>query len=224
MSFYTSSADASTRTWSSWNNTSNDYSATSTASTSDYTWSSWNSGTTSWDSTTTTDSTATIWVSWNADDPSRYTIKHTIPYEPTQEELEERRQRIRDAQREAREEEERAKKREEEKEAAELRAKELLLDLIGEEQLKIYNDTGRLFVKGKQFDYVVRKTGFIQKLEKNKIQDICVHLGNRYKYPETDNVIAMKLLIENEENKMLKLANNQGSRERPEELELAACM
>ncbi len=117
-----------------------------------------------------------------------------------------------------------ATKLKEEKLLAETRAKELLLDLIGEEELKVYSETGRLFVKGKKFDYILQKTGFIQRIEKNKIVDMCVHLDNRFKFPETDNVVAMKLAIEEDEKGILKLANDHGSVKRPAELRKAACM
>jgi len=111
-----------------------------------------------------------------------------------------------------------------ERELAEEKAKKLLLDLIGEDQMAIYEETGRVFVKGRKYDYIVKKEGLVERIEKDKIQDLCVHLDNRSKYPPTDNVIAMKLSLENDERRILKLANKQGSRDLPEEMPLAACM
>ena len=93
------------------------------------------------------------------------------------------------------------------REAAEVKAQELLLDLIGEDQIEVYRKTGRLFVKGRKYDYIVKRGGGVARINKDKVSDLCIHLTNRHKYPDTDNVIAMKLAIEGSENKFLKLAN-----------------
>ena len=110
---------------------------------------------------------------------------------------------------------------------AETRAKDLLLDLIGKDELKVYEKTGRLFIKGQKYDYIIRRDktiGGLERIEKDKITDLCVHLQSISKYPKTDNVIALKLAIETDEEKVLSLANNHGSRDRPLKLERAACM
>lgn len=111
-----------------------------------------------------------------------------------------------------------------EKEAAEEKAKELLLDLIGSDEMKIYRETGRLFVKGAKYDYIVQREGFVKRVEKDKITDMCVHLRDKYKYPPTDNVIAIKTSLEHEEDNVLEMANYHSSEDRPEELPIAACM
>jgi hypothetical protein len=110
-----------------------------------------------------------------------------------------------------------------EAEEAESVAKELLLQLIGDEQFERYKKTGRIFVKGKgRYDYVVSKDAGIYRIEKNKVIDfvkqkkakgkhICIHLRERYKYPPTDNVIAMKMMIEAEERRFLKTGNLDNS-------------
>lgn len=126
---------------------------------------------------------------------------------------------------ERREREERTRLLREKKEAAELKAQELLLDMIGEEQLEVYKQTGRLFVKGRKHDYILQKGGFVLQVQKDKVVDLCVHLANRYTFPETDNVVALKLAIEDDEKSVVKLANNHGSRPRNEEtVPRAACM
>lgn len=111
---------------------------------------------------------------------------------------------------------------------AEIKAQELLLDLIGADELAIYKKTGRLFVKGQRFDYIIRRDrmiGGLQRIEKDKISDLCVHLDRRKSdCPKTDNVIALKLAIEADENRVLRLANNHGHRDRLNQLPLAACM
>lgn len=109
---------------------------------------------------------------------------------------------------------------------AELTARELLKDLISEEEMKTYEDTGRLLVKGKEFDYVLTK-GYqtsVLKVAKGKIislsdkmkikgRSLCVHPVNQSILPTTDRVIAMKLAIELEEKRMLGLANDHGEKE-----------
>ena len=110
---------------------------------------------------------------------------------------------------------------------AETRAKDLLLDLIGEDQLKIYEETGRLFVKGYKYDYVIKRDkviGGLERIEKDKITDLCVHLASKFKCPKTDNVIALKLAIESDEDNILRLANKQREHKRPAQLKKAACI
>jgi hypothetical protein len=105
-----------------------------------------------------------------------------------------------------------------EREEAENVALDLLLEIIGEEDYKRYKETGRLFVKGRHYDYVVNKSGGVHRIAKDKVVDfakkkvadgkfICVHPKNQYSYPETDNVISLKMWIENSENKFLKIGN-----------------
>lgn len=118
----------------------------------------------------------------------------------------------------------RYEKQHKEKENAERRAKELLLDLIGEKELKIYDKTGRLFVRGKEFDYIIPKEGFVQRIAKDKVTDLCIHLQDRHKFPDTDNVISLKLLAEADEEGFNKLANVHHSSSRPEKLLECACM
>jgi hypothetical protein len=153
--------------------------------------------------TSTTSSTTAVWYRWATSEPARRTSNQYRQRERSTSTI---------------------SKREKERKAAEAKAKQLLLDLIGKEDLDIYNETGRLFVKGKKYDYIIQKEGFIKRVEKKKITDLCVHLDNRYKYPSTDNVIAMKLAIEADEAQVLKLANNHGSSKRPKTLPRAACM
>ena len=109
-----------------------------------------------------------------------------------------------------------------EKAEAEAKAKDLLLDIIGENELAVYEETGRVFVKGKKNDYIVQREGFVQQIQKGKIQDLCAHI-NKNKYPLTDNVVAMKLLIESDEDQFLEIANRHGNR-KYDELPKAACM
>lgn len=137
----------------------------------------------------------------------------------SQEEAQEINHREEAARREANE---RYEKLQESKKRAEDRAKELLLDLIGEEELKVYERTGRVMVKGRKHDYIVSRDGsFVKRIEKDKIVDLCIHLAKSC--PETDNVIALKLLAEADEEALNEIANNHGSRDRPQELPECAC-
>ena len=86
--------------------------------------------------------------------------------------------------------------------------------MIGDEYLEVYKRTGRLFVKGKKYDYIIQKGGYIVQLKGNKVIDLCVHLEQRHAMPLTDDVIAMKLRIENGEKKVLELANEWGEQDR----------
>ena len=140
-------------------------------------------------------------------------------YQTPTETKEERAERLR------KEAEERAKQlaKNKAKQKAEEKAVKLLESLIGDE-IEVYKKTGRIFVKGKKGTYIVRKGRFVQKIEDDKIIDLCVHIKNSYKCPKTDNVIALKMLLENDEDHVLKLANRIGSESLPEELPLAACM
>jgi len=212
-SFSSSTTDGGT--WSSWVGTDTATTATGSTSGTWYTWIRCDSTATS--GTSTGDTT---WVRWT----TAAEIHDRNYGEGSIDRQEEQRRYRAGAAQEALERRERAATQQKEKEKAEIRAKDLLLDLIGEKELAVYNETGRLFVKGKKFDYIIQKSGFIKKISKEKITDLCVHLNNRYSFPETDNVIAMKLAIESDESGLLKLANDHGSVARPRELLKAACM
>jgi len=203
--------------WISW--TSGNGSPTSTAATSiddstdsfcaDSAWYYWNSH------SSTTDSFTATWNYWSSG-TGRTVIVTPILAARDPKDLE--RFRTIQAERLARE-----KKLAEEREDAEKRAKELLLDLIGEEELKIYEETGRILVKGREYDYILYSTGTVRRLEKDKMSDLCIHLVEKEKYPMTDNLIALKLLAEANEKEFNRLANVHRINDRPEELPKMAC-
>ena len=96
---------------------------------------------------------------------------------------------------------------------AETTAKVLLLDLVSQKEFDLYEKTGRLLVKGRKQSYIINKQGGVDIILNNdKIKDLCVHLNSASKYPETDNVIAMKLHIEQAEEEFLKTANHHSPR------------
>lgn len=114
------------------------------------------------------------------------------------------------------------------RDAAEEKAQQLLMDLIGPDQLDIYKKTGRLYVRGDHHDYILKKGGLVKQVGKKEVVDMCVHLKNRTKYPETDNLVGLKLMIEGgEEAKVIELANFRPTTAKPREnveLPQAACL
>ena len=107
------------------------------------------------------------------------------------------------------------------KETAEEVAQILLGELIGEEQLAVYKETGRLLVTGRKHDYLVHKTGGVQRVEKGKIVDLCVHVQEKILLPPTDNVIGLAMYIKADEKDFNKVANASRPAPRPKDLALA---
>jgi len=111
------------------------------------------------------------------------------------------------------------KQLESEKASADLRAIRLLQNLITDEEFTIYEKTGRLLVRGRQFDYLInRDSGQIARVEKDKVVDLCMHLENYHDYSKHDNVVAMKLYLEGREEQFNREANRCGERQ-PSEME-----
>jgi len=213
---------ASDEIWTTWTDTTTNTTATCSTG-SNLVWDSWNNGT----PITSTGSNETIWFTWVSD--STDSTSHEPSYQPVriyQEQDFEEMQRQRE-QREAErvEREIRAQILADEKEKAEVKAKDLLLDLIGKDELALYEETGHLFVKGSKNNYIIRRGGGIIKFNERNISELCFHLSNRYKFPDTDNVIAVKLAIEAMEDWVLGEANESRLRQRtPEEpIPRAAC-
>jgi len=113
------------------------------------------------------------------------------------------------------------KREAEEKQAAEVKACELLKDIIGEEQFAIYQETGRVLVKGRNHDYMLQKDGKVTKIEKEKMVDLCIHLKDKWEMPQTDNVIALLLKAKADDYAFDHMANVVRSRDL-EDLPLAA--
>jgi len=180
-------------TWTNWEGTT--YSGTS-ASTTDCTWDTW-----------TTSGTSAITDTWQRWDQSYvYTSYESIDfllrhYQKMQAEINHIWRGII------------ANQLKEDRAEAETTAKALLLDLVSQKEFDLYEKTGRLLVKGRKQSYIVKKQGGVDiVLNNDKIKDLCVHLNSASKYPETDNVIAMKLHIEQAEEEFLKTANHYSPR------------
>lgn len=178
---YTSTA----ATWNGWCS-----SGTSSTSTGD-TWTNWNCYYTTTVSAIET-ATSNVWVTW-----TNYPVQ-------SKEEIE--RERIASEERQRKHQEE-IRKQEEERKLAEIKAHELLEDLIGKEQAEIYKETGRLLVKGQTSDYLLQKGGKVSKIEKNKVTDFCIHLRDKSTMPDTDNIVSLMLLAKADEYEFDKTAN-----------------
>lgn len=213
-SSYTDSGTASSSVWSTWATT---YRTTTSATTSDsFVWGNWTSG-------TATVNEPTI-VSWKYE----YTWAEWAGQAEQQRETREQ-IRARQAQAEINriESERKEKEFEEAKKQAELTAQKLLEDLITDEEMETYLKTGKVLVKGKKHDYILVKgsQADVIKIDKGKVVDLksykgkvkgksyCVHPVNQYSLPDTDKIIAMKIALENEEERIMKMANARGDRE-----------
>lgn len=227
----TSSEYVATKIWSTWTSDITTTGTCSTSTASDITWSTWvSSDATSWTSTSTafSDNQDQVWSTWTSDttdnvvySEARFSnpVYHWKDRRTTEE------KRAQKAQQEIEREWRRIKAQElqEEKKQAELTAQALLEDLIDEEQMRIYKESGNLVIYGEKYDYVLRRIGGVIRVEKGKVKPLvrklCIHLREKYKYPETDNVIALKLFLESDEEAFLDKANKQSEIDDPERRE-----
>ena len=188
------------------------YSTTGTT-TADFAWNTWTTGT-NYDDTSSSASnfyyTDAVWDSWiTIDSGTTITITGGSSEKPSQTE------RFRRALRYGKESLERKQSAAQYKavrNAAEKKAQELLGDLIGDEQLEVYRKTGRVLVHGRNFDWIINREGYLNKIEKGKIVDICAHVSRRSKYPDTDNVVAVMLSLWADDEYIDRVGNRNGSR------------
>jgi hypothetical protein len=182
-----------------------------------YTW--YDSGTTSatsqcysteiWDSWTTdytvygTTSTTAVWYRWIEGSPVYIPASDLAPKQTEAQRAEQDRV--------AEENRQKWKKAEEDRKTAEEKAKQLLLDIIGEDQFKVFEKTGLLLVKGRKYDYLINKEARVKRLEKDKVVPLCIHPDNPYSYPNSDRVVAAMLNAKFREDEFNKTANKIGS-------------
>lgn len=153
-----------------------------------------------------------VWQHWITTEPqSEHFARQQLGQQALQQTDEEFQRRAAEMQRAATEQaaafEEGLKKEKDRKIVAEETAQVLLGELIGEEELAVYKETGRVLVKGKSHDYMLHVGGKVQRIEKNKITDLCVHVSQRPMIPDTDNVIGLALHIQADEKDFNKVAN-----------------
>lgn len=90
---------------------------------------------------------------------------------------------------------------------AEKVAKLLLGELIGPELLKKYEETGKLMFRGQTGTFILDKGGLHKFIKNDKITSLCIHLKEKQIYPPTDNMIALKTLLQADEGEFYKIAN-----------------
>ncbi len=183
-----------------------------TAYTTELIWENWNSETSAATTVNTYagSNSANIWYEWTREANARIPVHVTQVY-PTRQELRAREEEARAADKARKKE---YAEQEKKREAAEAMALDLLEMLIGPQERAVYEETGRLLVKGKKADYMISKQFGVERVERGKIVDLCIHLRNQYGYPETDNVIALALAVKDDEEAFNEMANEHGSRER----------
>lgn len=204
MASYTiGSSDYST--WYYWTSTDASTTASTTTPTSD-TWYQWTTDTTS------TASGNIVWNSWNKVEYKPQEARPYISPIVTSPKLSSEVKRARAAQRRINDvwRDIKIQEEKERKQLAELTAQALLEDLISDEELAYYKEHKMLVVKGREFDYVINKGAGVHKVEKDKVISLCIHLKEQYKYPETDNVIGLMLMLKANEREFLKTANSHG--------------
>ena len=196
-------------TWQYWNDTGTSSTVTSTT---DGTWNYWISDGTTTAAATDSATNDTVWMTWTSEISDEYTIirpNSIIEFEPTgpvdQVAIARRNNQAFIDQ----------EWPQYEREQAELTAQDLLEDLLDDNQLEIYRKTGRVLVKGRKHDYIIRKHGTtIKRLDKDTVVDLCCHLSyaHKQKMPETDNTIAKLLAIKYNEKEFNRLANQSNRR------------
>lgn len=200
----TVTTNVSDNTWYVWNTENND-----TAGTNDYCY----------------DADNIIWGKWNVDVLGQQTLSPTkFSLKPQKRSRSDRKKASREyirSLKQSKKQDRKAKIHAEEKRRAELKAQELLFDLIGEKQSEVFKDTGRLLVKGEKFDWLISKKGIakeeykhvmIQKVKKDKVIDLCVRIDSPV--PPSDKVIAFALRAKYDEEAFEKTANTTRVNER----------
>ncbi len=198
-------------TWYVWNSD-----TTSTATSTNEVWENWNNSTDSsstwyyWNTTSVTVSSPTvdsngIWGYWTqepviATSESYYPKVSKADKRRLKRKAERQRKVKLKAQRKAKIEAEKAIRKVKE---AERKAKDLLLDVIGEDQLELFERTGRLIVKGRNFDWLIKRYKYpnqedhtaqisISRIKKDKVWDLCVRLDDG-RLPPSDKVLGFLL-------------------------------
>lgn len=90
----------------------------------------------------------------------------------------------------------------------ELRAMELMRKLCDEERFLIYTTYGQIPARGNLTGkiYLIRRRRTVLEFDNGKpVAVLCVHIDTRF--PQTDNTVVLKNLIEGEEGHFLKTAN-----------------
>ena len=218
---YTTGRDGVWLYWASGTSTSTTWSNTTT----DDAWGTW-SGTTNTTYTDSGNTDDTAWVYWTAgrvyvDSVKTYdglAISSPAPTRNHKQRLKERRRakrqektNLRRAQKRMRKNKVRHAYAKIKLESAEVKAKALLLDLLGEEQNKVFEETNRLLIHGNHYDWLIYKHGDqvgVKRIEKDKVVDLCVYLAGGG-LPPSDRVIGHMLSIKYDELKFKYTAHDR---------------
>jgi len=174
------------------------------------TWTNWYNSTP--ETTSATDTNATTWMNWH--DGTCY-AGNSHQSRPIQETREER------TQREIREKAEETERKRQLQERED-RALALLASLIGIRQTKVYKKTGRLLVKGENFDYLIPEKDYVTRIGKDKMESLCVGIAEKHRYHKIDNAIGLMLALKTDEENFNKKANVVRTIEGIGELPMAA--
>lgn len=202
--YQTSSTSDSCTVWSSWN--------TTTDSSTNAVWGYWNTDTVTYDN----QYDHKVWVGWNeVYYQNEYPVIGAEPIR-IKRTRSQRKAASRAKQRQVKADLKRKRKAailRYQKQQAELKAQELLFDLLGEKQMEVFRRTGRLFVQGEKFGWLISMEGEgelawvnIKKLKDNKIIDLCVRIDDPV--PPSDKVISFALRAKFDEESFNKTANH----------------
>jgi hypothetical protein len=198
-----------TDAWPYWCTGTDTTSFTTSSTSNDWTWREWCTSTTA--TTTGYNAADTAWVIWCEERPVEIR-PITITVRQRQEQYsEETRLRFEEARRMREEARKKAEALRKKRKKAENAALELMQELIGPEQRKIYEETGKVLIRGEKADYLLNRGGAVKRIEKDKVVDLCIHLKGGSKYPETDNVIALMLAVGANEEGFNRMANEHGA-------------
>jgi hypothetical protein len=110
--------------------------------------------------------------------------------------------------------------------SANRKARELLFDLLPEDQHELYERTGRILVKGRKHDWLIRKNHnhgtaiTVSRLDKNRVVDMCVYFREGRNLPTDDRMVGFILNAKLSEDDFLKTCNIRYSQERKKVEEL----
>jgi len=92
---------------------------------------------------------------------------------------------------------------------SERRALRLFEDILGPEQRRVFENTGRLFVRGQKYGWLIySRPHQIIKLEKDEFVYLCINLaGGNNSVPDADRVLAFGLMAKYDEERLNREAN-----------------
>lgn len=196
---YTTSGSSTNAVWHSWNS--------SASASNDVVWQTWTDSTDA-----TTSGSNTVWAAWTSAGSDIPHVTEYRSYEPPLE-TEEQKQAREEREQQRREELERLRL---EKEAAQKKAEELLRETLEKEQLEQFNKTKWFFVISQSGVRYRIRHGWIGNIDElNELDQVvaeyCIHPVLRV--PVEDSMLVQKLMLEDDEQRLLQIANKTTFRE-----------